>query len=93
MEVAILEMVVGTVAWVWASTCPYLPLTHPWLESLCIWTMDFGDLETHLSPLAKVHFPNSSEFPVLTARWSTLNVPNPNVVVVPGTEDDVAETV
>lgn len=46
-----------------------------------------------LSPTAKVYLPNSTEFEVVSTRWSVLEVPTVNIAVVPATEDDVAETV
>ncbi|KAI0857449.1 putative FAD-dependent oxygenase [Xylaria cubensis] len=50
------------------------------------------DLRTSLSSSAAVYLPGSGEFEVATTRWSELDAPTPNVVVVPATEDDVAHT-
>ena len=59
----------------------------------------YGQAETvktlwrRLSPNSKIYLPQSPEFDRATARWSALEAPNVNIVVVPGTEKDVAETV
>jgi hypothetical protein len=46
-----------------------------------------------LSKDAQVFFPGSAEFVLATTRWSSLDLPNISIVVVPDTENDVAETV
>jgi hypothetical protein len=46
-----------------------------------------------LSRTAEIYYPGSSGFENVTTRWSVLEEPKVNVVVVPGTENDVAETV
>ncbi|KAI0458562.1 putative FAD-dependent oxygenase [Xylaria acuta] len=51
------------------------------------------ELRNPLSPAAAVYFPGSAEFEAATIRWSELDTPTVNVVVVPATEDDVAHTV
>lgn len=51
------------------------------------------ELIKHLSDSAKVYLPGSSEFEAASTQWSQLETPNVNVVVVPGTPDDVAQTV
>ncbi|KAI1128159.1 putative FAD-dependent oxygenase [Nemania abortiva] len=50
-------------------------------------------LRQSLSPTAAVYLPGSSGFANATARWSELDPPVPDVVVVPAIEDDVARTV
>lgn len=52
-----------------------------------------GELIGNLSDAAKVYLPGSDEFDTASTRWSVLEAPKVNVVVVPGTADDVAETV
>ncbi|KAJ5163151.1 FAD-binding type 2 [Penicillium coprophilum] len=54
---------------------------------------DLQALGKQLSSSAKLYFPGSSGFKDLTTRWSTLAEPKVNVVVVPGTENDVVQTV
>ncbi|KAI1424339.1 putative FAD-dependent oxygenase [Xylaria sp. FL1777] len=46
-----------------------------------------------LSTAAAVHLPGSDEFVAATTRWSQLDTPTVNLVVVPATENDVAHTV
>lgn len=55
--------------------------------------VDLKDFEKSLSSTAKIYCPGSSGFKNVTTRWSVLEEPKVNVVVVPGTENDVAETV
>ena len=55
--------------------------------------IDLQNLGSSLSSSAKVYCPGSSGFKNVTTRWSVLEEPKVNVVVVPGTENDVAETV
>lgn len=50
-------------------------------------------LPDKLPPSAKVYFAGSDEFEQATTRWSVLEEPTVNAVVVPGTEADVAKTV
>ncbi|KAK5994217.1 FAD-linked oxidoreductase chyH [Cladobotryum mycophilum] len=54
---------------------------------------DFKALSEKLSVNAKVYYPGSDEFNQASSRWSNLKPPTVNVVVVPGTENDVVETV
>ena len=46
-----------------------------------------------LSPGAQVYFPGTKEFDTASERWSVLDAPTVNAVVVPATENDVVETV
>lgn len=46
-----------------------------------------------LSHDAQIIPPCSDQFGKATLRWSTLDEPQPNIVVVPATEDDVVQTV
>lgn len=55
--------------------------------------IDLKSLAPSLSAKAKIYLPDATEFNSLTVRWSNLEVPTPNVVVVPGTENDVAKIV
>ncbi|KAK5989605.1 FAD-linked oxidoreductase chyH [Cladobotryum mycophilum] len=50
-------------------------------------------LEEKVSNATQIYFPGSGQFADATSRWSVLETPQVNVVVVPGTVDDVAETV
>ncbi|KAK2469982.1 FAD-linked oxidoreductase chry5 [Fusarium oxysporum f. sp. albedinis] len=55
--------------------------------------VDYKALSKDLSTSAKVYFPGSDDFETASTRWSNLDVPTVNIVVVPGTENDVVETV
>ncbi|KAF1958357.1 FAD-binding domain-containing protein [Byssothecium circinans] len=55
--------------------------------------IDVKTLAPYLSSAAKIYLPGSTEFTTYTVRWSNLEPPTPNVVIVPGTEKDVAEIV
>ncbi|KAH8658063.1 putative FAD-dependent oxygenase [Xylariales sp. PMI_506] len=46
-----------------------------------------------LSSTSEIYLPHSAEFIVASARWSVLDEPVPNIVVVPALETDVVETV
>ncbi|KAH2184532.1 hypothetical protein KXW61_000848 [Aspergillus fumigatus] len=54
---------------------------------------DLKELGAKLSRTGKIYFPGSTEFEQASTRWSVLETPTVNVVVVPGTENDVVETV
>ncbi|KAJ6436729.1 FAD binding domain-containingprotein [Purpureocillium lavendulum] len=51
------------------------------------------ELTKKLSADASVYWPGSEEFENATKRWSALQAPRVNVVVVPTSEQDVSETV
>ncbi|GES66583.1 FAD-dependent oxygenase [Aspergillus terreus] len=54
---------------------------------------NLDQLKAKLSSAAKIYCPGSTEFEQASTRWSVLDAPEVNVVVVPGTEHDVVETV
>ncbi|PLN80621.1 putative FAD-dependent oxygenase [Aspergillus taichungensis] len=54
---------------------------------------DLTKLGEKLSSTGKIYCPGSTEFEEASTRWSILDAPKVNVVVVPGTENDVVETV
>ncbi|GAW22033.1 hypothetical protein ANO14919_115680 [Xylariales sp. No.14919] len=53
----------------------------------------FQELKNSLSPAAAIYLRGSKEFEAKTARWSELDTPTANIVVIPATEDDVVDTV
>jgi hypothetical protein len=55
--------------------------------------IDVKAFSKYLSATAAIYLPNSIEFTNYTVRWSNLETPTLNVVVVPGTEKDVVEIV
>lgn len=54
---------------------------------------DVTELKTRLSNSTLIYLPGTPEFTAASSRWSVLDAPTPNIVVVPGTENDVALTV
>lgn len=90
----LLKMEAFTAVAVWAMTSACRSVARDWANGLCPRDdADLQELGAKLSSTAKVYFPGSSEFEDASARWSTLAEPNVTVVVVPGTESDVVETV
>ncbi|KAB8235698.1 hypothetical protein ETB97_010246 [Aspergillus alliaceus] len=83
---------VATALAVWAITSAGLS-TNNSLHGLCPRGNDLGELGGKLSSTAKVYCPGSEGFKVASTRWSVLDAPKVNIVVVPGTENDVVETV
>lgn len=58
------------------------------------WTpQQLEELTMKLSADASVYWPGSEEFAKATERWSALQAPTVNIVVVPTSERDVSETV
>lgn len=55
--------------------------------------IDVKALAPHLSPSAELYVQGSDAFDAYTIRWSNLDPPSPNVVVVVSNEQDVAKTV
>ncbi|KAJ5707489.1 FAD-dependent oxygenase [Penicillium malachiteum] len=54
---------------------------------------ELEDFQKTLSASAKLYFNGSDGFANVTTRWSALEEPTVNVVIVPGTENDVVEIV
>jgi hypothetical protein len=86
-----MQAAMAIAAWAFSSVGQNLPLARDRLHSRG--NYDMTELQNKLSSTAKIYYPNSTEFHAATARWSLLYEPKVNVVVVPGTENDVAETV
>ncbi|PVH99943.1 FAD-binding domain-containing protein [Periconia macrospinosa] len=55
--------------------------------------IDLKPIASDLSPNTHIYVPDSNEFSAYSIRWSNLEPPTPSVVVVPGTEQDVATIV
>jgi len=86
-----LEVLTAIAAWAFpAASSPSSDCDN--LDGLCPRDDDLEALGAKLSTTAKVYYPGSSGFANVTTRWSVLEEPKVNVVVVPGTENDVAET-
>jgi len=73
------------------ATCAATPFARSDAAGSC--SEDLGQLGKKLSKSAKIYCPGSPEFEKATTRWSVLAAPKVNIVVVPGTEQDVAKTV
>jgi hypothetical protein len=87
-----LEVLAAIAAWAFAAASSPSPGCN-YLNGLCPRDADLEALGAKLSSAAKVYYPGSSGFTNITTRWSVLEAPKVNIVVVPGTENDVAETV
>ncbi|GLA40221.1 hypothetical protein AnigIFM63309_007836 [Aspergillus niger] len=81
-----MEVLTAIAAWAFATVSQQIPRSSSW-ES------DLKTLSGRLSNTSQIYFPGSSGFTNATTRWSVLDEPEVNVVVVPGTENDVAEIV
>jgi hypothetical protein len=83
----------------WAATTAISPVScnptyrQPIFARTPAQGIDLTTLIPQLSPAAQVYLPGSSEFATSTIRWSNLEPPTPNVVIAPGTEQDVAQIV
>lgn len=91
MHQLIIEFIAALAAW---ATTAYQsePLGRNSLSGLCLQDMSV-QLAQKLSNTAKIYLQGSNEFTEASARWSTLDAPTANVIVVPGTQNDVVETV
>lgn len=85
-----MEVVAPLAAWALRAACDtslsgYIPFCNPGI--------DVAALAQRLSADSDVLLPGSDTFKIATARWSGFNAPDVKIVVVPATEDDVAEAV
>ncbi|KAK8131966.1 hypothetical protein PG999_000139 [Apiospora kogelbergensis] len=55
--------------------------------------VNYTELAQQLSSSASIYLPGSDAFDDVVSRWSNLSVPVANIVVVPGTEEDVVKIV
>lgn len=87
-------VVTAVAAWALTAACQNTPVGQDWAcDILPRGSPDYSQLRSQLSSGAQIYYSNTSEFDAATVRWSALDEPTPNVVVVPGTENDVAVTV
>jgi hypothetical protein len=84
-------LVAAVTAWAAKATCAATPFIRSDISGTC--SEDLSQLGEKLSKSAKIYCPGSPEFEKATTRWSVLDAPKVNIVVVPGTEQDVATTV
>jgi hypothetical protein len=88
--------ITAVAAWAIASAGQGVPIARNWVGGVsprggC--NVDVQQLQQELSATAKMYLPGSEGFIEASTRWSVLDAPTVNVVVVPGTENDVAVTV
>ena len=88
-----IEVLVAVAACAFSSAYLSLPIARDALEGSCPRSADSTQLGQSLSKTAMVYYPGSPEFAEASARWSALAAPKPSIVVVPGTEEDVAVAV
>lgn len=86
-----MEVLTAVAAWAITSACLNVPVARQLLGGIC--ARDTAELGDRLSATAKIYQPGTAEFTNASIRWSNLDAPKPNLVVIPGTENDVAETV
>ncbi|KAK6062808.1 hypothetical protein SCUP515_13000 [Seiridium cupressi] len=87
-----MEVITAIVAWAISSTCLNIPADQ-WLAPLCPMGANETELASRLSSGAHVYSPESDGFTLATSRWSVFDAPGVGIVVVPGVEADVSETV
>ncbi|KAI1827430.1 FAD binding domain protein [Xylaria intraflava] len=87
-----MEVATAVIAWAIASTCRNLSPSSD-LLGLCPRQSVASELQGRLSSTAQIFLPGTGNFTNATSRWSALDEPGINIVVVPSTEDDVAATV
>ncbi|TVY44867.1 FAD-linked oxidoreductase [Lachnellula occidentalis] len=70
-----------------------LTLAALWASAAAVSCLSYVPLAKKLSKTAQIYQPGSDDFNAAVLRWSNLSTPVANIVVVPGTENDVVETV
>ncbi|KAF5020484.1 hypothetical protein F66182_7494 [Fusarium sp. NRRL 66182] len=87
-----IKLLAAVIAWAATVTCASTPLmVRCDVGATC--PQEINKFSQKLSKSAKVYFPGSAGFDKASTRWSVLEAPKVNVVVVAGTEKDVGETV
>ncbi|KAI0394647.1 FAD binding domain protein [Xylariaceae sp. FL0594] len=89
-----MEIAAAVFAWALTSTCRSIPSSND-LFGLCPRqeSQDVAGLRGRLSAGAQIYLPGSPGYAEATNRWSKLDAPGINIVVVPSVENDVAEIV
>ncbi|KAI0804998.1 FAD binding domain protein [Xylaria sp. FL0064] len=87
-----MEVATTMLGWALSFACRSLaPSRNLW--GICPQQDITADLRERLSDDARILFPGSDGYSKATERWSALDAPSFSIVVVPSTENDVAETV
>lgn len=89
----ILKVALIIATWAVGSVCHVASWGRDLNSGCCELSEDVASLVEKLSPTAHIYFPGSNDFSRATKRWSALKTPGVRFVVVPTTENDVAETV
>ncbi|XXH05698.1 glutathione S- transferase, nitrogen catabolite repression regulator [Hypoxylon texense] len=87
-----MEVAAAVASWAISAACQNIP-TNSLFAGFCSRSIDVEELAGRLSAGAGVYAPGTETFNQATSRWSSLNAPGVDVVVVPSVESDVAETV
>ena len=90
---SLLKMEALTVVAALSSVCFSSPLVERDAQITGTCTANYGKLGKDLSDCAELYFPGTDKFAAATLRWSSLENPTINVVVVPCSEEDVSITV
>jgi hypothetical protein len=85
-----IRLLAALAAWTVTATCAATPVVSSDAAGTC--SEGLSQLGKKLSKSAKIYCPGSAEFEQATTRWSVLEAPKVNIVVVPGTEEDVVKT-
>lgn len=70
-----------------------VPGAPDWLGGSCSKSKELAAFAKKLSSSALIYFPGSDGFETASTRWSNLETPKVDMVVSPGTEKDVSETI
>ncbi|KAH6692471.1 FAD binding domain-containing protein [Plectosphaerella plurivora] len=82
----------ATAAAIWSAiVAADVPGAPDWLGGSC--SKELAAFAKKLSPSALIYFPGSDGFNAASIRWSNLETPKVDMVVSPGTEKDVSETI
>lgn len=88
-----MEVITAVAAWAIASSCANIPRAENWLGSLCPRDDATAKLGLKLSAGAQILYPGTEGFLDATKRWSVFSAPEVTMVIVPTTQQDVAEAV
>ncbi|KAM0315215.1 hypothetical protein ACHAPQ_011641, partial [Fusarium lateritium] len=85
-----IRLLAALTAWTTVGTCAATPAVSNDATGTC--SEGLSQLGKKLSRSARIYCPRSAEFEKATTRWSVLEAPKVNIVVVPGIEEDVVKT-
>lgn len=88
-----LQAATAVAAWSAIVAAGDVPGAPDWLGGRCPQSKELSGFVKKLSPEALIYFPGSDGFEVASTRWSNLETPTVDMVVSPGSEQDVSQTV